>query len=219
LVRLGIFGTGGMGRELMDIARRRTAGNETYSELTFVDDHPGGDVQGVRVLHPDQLAPEDRLVFAVGSPQLRRQLAERFAGRHFATVISGSSLVSSSAMIGEGGVLCDYSVINNSVRIGRYFQCNTFAQVSHDCVIGDFVTFSPRVTCNGSVHVGDGVFVGAGAVIRNGSAERPLRIGTGAIIGMGAVVVEDVADGAMVTGVPAREHRSREVPGFRAIVE
>jgi sugar O-acyltransferase (sialic acid O-acetyltransferase NeuD family) len=196
-----------MGRELMDIVRRRTTGNETYSELMFVDDYPRGDVQGIRVLHPDQLAPEDRLVFAVGSPQLRRQLAERFAGRPLATVISGSSLVSSSAMIGEGSMLCDYTVINNSVRIGRHFQCNTFAQVSHDCVIGDFVTFSPRVTCNGSVLVEDGVFIGAGAVIRNGSAERPLRIGRDAVIGMGAVVVEDVPGGAMVTGVPAREHR------------
>lgn len=196
-----------MGRELMDIARRRAKGADEYSDLVFVDDHRRGDVQGVRVLHPDELDAADRIVFAVGSPQLRRQLAERFSGRPLATVISDSALVSPSAVVGEGAMLCDYVAINNSVRIGRHFQCNTFAQVSHDCVIGDFVTFSPRVTCNGSVHVGDGVFVGAGAVIRNGSAERPLRIGAGAVIGMGAVVIEDVPGGALVTGVPARERQ------------
>lgn len=65
------------------------------------------------------------------------------------------------------------------------------------------MTFSPRVTCNGWVEIEDGVFVGAGAVIRNGSPDRRLKIGAGAVIGMGAVVLKDVPAGVTVKGCPA----------------
>jgi acetyltransferase-like isoleucine patch superfamily enzyme len=49
------------------------------------------------------------------------------------------------------------------------------------------------------VRVGAGALIGAGAVIRPG-----LVIGAGAMVGAGAAVVEDVAPGAKVMGVPAR---------------
>jgi acetyltransferase-like isoleucine patch superfamily enzyme len=94
-------------------------------------------------------------------------------------------------------------LINNRSVIGRHFQANVFSHVSHDCVIGDFVTFSPRVSCNGWVHIEDDVFVGAGAIIRNGSPERRLSIGRGAVIGMGAVVTRDVPPMSTVIGLPA----------------
>jgi len=189
-----------MGRELADIARR-----SNDLPIVFVVDAPHGDIQGIPVIAPDALAPDDLLVLAIGSSAGRRTLAERFAGRFFGSVVASSAIVSPSARIGEGAQICDFVAINNAVTIGRHFQANVFSQVSHDCVIGDYVTFSPRTTCNGTVHIGDGVFVGAGAIIRNGSADRPLRIGDGATIAMGAVVTRDVPPGATVLGVPARE--------------
>ncbi|MDB5668116.1 MAG: wbxC [Alphaproteobacteria bacterium] len=200
-MRLAIFGAGGMGRELADIARR-----STDWPIVFVVDQPqASEVQGIPLIAPDALEPDDRLVIALGTSTGRKTVAERFAGRAFGTVVASNATVSPSARIGEGAQICDFVAINNAVTIGRHFQANVFAQVSHDCVIGDYVTFSPRTTCNGNVHIGDGVFVGAGAVIRNGSAERPLVIGEGATVGMGAVVTRDVPPGATVFGVPARQ--------------
>ena len=200
-MRLAIFGAGGMGRELADIARRST----DWPIVFVVDEPKAAEVQGFPVIAPDALEPDDRLIIALGTSTGRKAVADRFAGRAFGSVVASSAIVSPSARIGEGAQICDFVAINNSVTIGRHFQANVFAQVSHDCVIGDFVTFSPRTTCNGNVHISDGVFVGAGAIIRNGSAERPLVIGEGATIGMGAVVVKDVPAGATVGGVPARE--------------
>jgi acetyltransferase-like isoleucine patch superfamily enzyme len=95
-------------------------------------------------------------------------------------------------------------VVNNSARLGRHVQLNTFAQVSHDCVLEDFVTVAPNVSCNGWVHIEEGAFIGASAVIRNGEPGKPLRIGRGATVGMGAVVVGSVPAGATVVGNPAR---------------
>ena len=58
------------------------------------------------------------------------------------------------------------SDVTASASIGRHFQCNIYGYVAHDCVIGDFVTFGPRVCCNGNVRVEDGAYVGTGATIK-----------------------------------------------------
>lgn len=112
--------------------------------------------------------------------------------------------------IGEGAILCDHSLVVPTARIGRHFHLNVYSYVSHDCVIGDFVTFAPKVCCNGNVHVGDFAYIGTGAVIANGVPGRPLKIGRNAIVGMGAVVTKDVPDNAVVYGNPARIVRFRE---------
>ena len=73
-----------------------------------------------------------------------------------------------------------------------------------DEVVGDYVTLAPRVSLNGNVVVEDHVYVGTGAVIRQGTPDKPLVLGRGCIIGMGAVVTKDVAPGVTVVGNPAR---------------
>lgn len=199
-MRIAIFGTGGMGREVADLCRA-----QHHQEFVFVRDDPAGPVDGIPVISPDELSADDRIVFAVGSSSDRRALQERFPNQPLATVASSSAIISESATVGGGSVLSDYCVVNNSAIIGRHFQANVFSHVSHDCIIGDYVTLSPRVSCNGWVAIEDDVFIGAGAVIRNGTPTRRLIIGRGAIIGMGAVVIADVRPGAKVFGVPAKE--------------
>jgi sugar O-acyltransferase (sialic acid O-acetyltransferase NeuD family) len=187
-----------MGRELADIAR-----HSEYDALVFVVDEPQEPVNGIHVISPDQLNDDDCLVVALGSCVDRRRVAERFSGRPLATIISSSARVSEYATIGDGAVVCDFAVINNGATVGRHFQANVYAQLSHDCLVGDFVTFAPHVSCNGWVEIGDDVFVGAGAVIRNGSEANRLKIGAGAVIGMGAIVTADVPSGTTVFGNPA----------------
>lgn len=74
--------------------------------------------------------------------------------------------------------------------------------------IGDNVTLYHDVTLGGTSwsagirhpQLGDDVIVGAGAQLLG-----PIHIGNGARIGSNAVVVKDVAAGATVVGIPARE--------------
>lgn len=107
----------------------------------------------------------------------------------------------------EGAILCEFSTVTSNSRIGKFFQCNIYSYVAHDCVIGDYVTFAPNVHCNGNVVIGDHAYVGTGAIIRQGTREKPIVIGAGATVGMGAVVTRDVPPDATVIGNPARPLR------------
>ena len=196
--RLVFYGAGGMGREMVQAARGDPR------PKAFLADAPIAPYPGVEAILFADLLPDDEICVSVGDPGLRGRLAERCAGFAFASVVAPTAIIDPTAVLGEGAAICDFVMINSLARIGRHFQANYYSHVSHDCRIGDFVTFSPRTSCLGTVLIGDGVFVGAGAVIRNGSAGRPLTIGEGAVIGMGAVVVADVPAGATLIGNPAR---------------
>lgn len=71
-------------------------------------------------------------------------------------------------------------------------------------MVGGFVTFAPRVHCNGNVVIEDHAYIGTGAILKQGQPGKPLVIGRGAVLGMGAVVTKSVAPGATVVGNPAR---------------
>lgn len=111
--------------------------------------------------------------------------------------------------MGVGAVMCENVMVTSNVKIGKYFQGNIYSYIAHDCQIGDFVTFAPRVSCNGNVRIEDHAYIGTGAVLRQGTADKPLVIGEGAVVGMGAVVTKDVAPHTTVVGNPARPFQKR----------
>lgn len=211
-MRLAIFGAGGFGREIVKPAREqliRRFGDSGADRLVFVSDDGGGDVLGVPVVTPDQLEGDDEIVIALGSSEARRDVARRLKHIKAGQVVASTAVLGPGVQLGEGAVLCDFTMVTASATIGRQFQCNIYSYVAHDCVIGDFVTFAPRVCCNGNVHVGDGAYIGTGAVLKQGSPNAPLVVGMGAIVGMGAVVTKDVPAGATVVGNPARPFERR----------
>jgi serine O-acetyltransferase len=109
-----------------------------------------------------------------------------------------SSHIPYEADIGEGTEL-GYGgigvVIHKDAKVGRY------------CLISQQVTVSGRSGIEGVPVIGDYVRIGAGAKILGN-----IRIGDFAVIGANAVVVKDVAPGAVVGGIPARELRKDPDP-------
>lgn len=197
-MRLAIYGPGGFGRELVQSALDAVGAGG----VAFVSDDPreiGETICGLPVIGPDQLVCP--AVVAIGDSAVRRRIAERVTAGE---LVAPTHRRGPDVMVGEGAVFCDFTVVTASATIGRHFQCNIYSYVAHDCVIGDFVTFAPKVCCNGNVHIEDDVYVGTGAILRQGVAGKPLRIGKGAVIGMGAVVTRDVPPGVTVIGNPAR---------------
>jgi sugar O-acyltransferase (sialic acid O-acetyltransferase NeuD family) len=192
--RLVIYGSGGFGREVVTAARGR--------QVAFLSDTPAETFAGVPVISLADLTETDEVVVAVADSGARKKLAARC--QRFGQVIAPTVVIGNEVEIGEGAIFCDFSMVTASARIGRHFHCNIYSYVAHDCVIGDFVTFAPKVCCNGNVHIGGGAYLGTGAVIKHGLPGAPIVIGEGAIIGAGAVVTRSVPPGITVVGSPAR---------------
>ncbi len=208
----GLYGAGGFGREVMPLARRQLEAMGGAWEAVFVVDGAAPErINGHRVLGFEAfraLAAEERLFnVAVADGRDRHRLVRRCLEAGFSPLelVAPDHVRYDGNSVAEGAIFCAHTLVTSNARIGRYFHCNLYSYVAHDCVIGDYVTFAPAVQCNGRVVIGDYAYLGAGAVIRNGKpGGAPLTIGAGAVVGMGAVVTKDVPPGMTVVGNPAR---------------
>lgn len=207
MARLLIYGDGGFGREML-VALYGLPPEALPGEIAFLDDSSEAFAHdGVPVIRFEEAEPGDCFMIPISGSHIRETLHLKCiaAGLVPWTLASSSTVLGPQLEVGEGAVFYLNTSCSGFSRIGRQFQCNAYSYVAHDCVIGDYVTFAPRVSCNGNVHVGNHAYIGTGAVIRQGEPGRPLTIGEGAIVGMGAVVTKDVPAGATVIGNPARE--------------
>lgn len=208
-----IVGGGGFGREVAPVAQEMLMRQGKHeAQLCFLVEgaESGQHINGIPVLNEQEffaLEATQRLFnIAIADSKVRQRIAESLIGqgaKPFSIIAQQSALLAENE-IAEGALLCPYSTVTSNARIGKFFHSNIYSYVAHDCIIGDYVTFAPRVSCNGNVIVEDHAYIGTGAVIRQGSKDKPLTIGTGAIIGMGAVVTKDVPPHALVVGNPAR---------------
>lgn len=133
---------------------------------------------------------------------------------HQAAVRAGAS-VGRHCIIGRGAYLGPGVRLGNNVKVQNHALIYEPATLDDGAFVGPAVVFTndtyPRaVTPDGrlktaddwdavGVSVGEGASVGARAV-----CVAPVRIGRWALVAAGAVVVRDVADFALVAGVPAR---------------
>lgn len=175
-------------------------------EVDFGHDHPHFPVP---VISPaDRRARFDGLpvLVLVADPTLR----ERIYGvldADGADIIGGLSRhaarkIHPSARLGRGTVIHETTIVGPDVVLGEGVIA-LGNLISEDVTVGDFSTVSLYTTVLGHVRIGARVNVAPNAVIRNGSADRPLIIGDDAVIGVGAVVTKDVPAGAVVVGNPA----------------
>lgn len=208
----GVYGASGCGRGIMPLARAMLAAQGLpLDRLVFIDDKPQG---GLLNGHPvwswstflAQPASQRQAVIAIANSAARARLADQLAVADVQpwTVQAESVVVMDEVVLGEGAALSPFVTLTSNIHIGRHFHANLYSFVEHDCVIGDFVTFAPGVKCNGNVYIQDHAYIGAGALLKQGSPDKPLVIGQGAVVGMGAVVTKDVPPGVTVVGNPAR---------------
>ena len=212
-----IYGASGCGRSLMPVARQQLAREQDPSEIVFIDDAQTAitTVNAHRAMNYASFlaepATQKQVLIAIANSRVREKIANRLEadGIQLWSVIADNVVLMDDAQIAAGAALSPFVTITSNIKIGKCFHANLYSYVEHDCVIGDFVTFAPGVKCNGNIHIQDHAYIGAGAMIKQGTPEQPLVIGRGAIVGMGAVVTKSVPAGVTVVGNPARIVESR----------
>lgn len=212
-----VYGASGCGRSLMPVARQQLAREQNNSEIVFIDDAQTAitTVNAHRAMNYATFlaepAAQKYVLIAIANSQVREKIANRLEGDGIQlwSVQADNVVLMDDAQIAAGAALSPFVTITSNIKIGKCFHANLYSYVEHDCVIGDFVTFAPGVKCNGNIHIQDHTYIGAGAMIKQGTPDQPLVIGEGAVVGMGAVVTRSVPAGVTVVGNPARIVESR----------
>lgn len=207
-----IYGASGCGRSLMPVARQQLRRLNITAEIYFIDDSLQEEkiINGHKALNYQTFKKIDAIdkyvLIAIANSQIREKIANQLASDDIQlwTVQADNTVMMDNIEIGKGAALSPFVSITSNIKIGKCFHANLYSYVEHDCVIGDYVTFAPGVKCNGNIHIEDHAYIGTGAVIKQGTPDKPLVIGKGAIVGMGAVVTKSVPAGVTVVGNPAR---------------
>jgi len=205
--RLLIIGAGGFGREVLAWTRDVAADHSDWSAIALLDGNPaaldGFNVGAEIIGDPMTYIPvqTDRFLCAIGDPQTRLRLCRHIKerGGRFASLRHPTAIVGPSCRLGEGSILCPYSVVTVDATLGDFVTLNLHAIVGHDAIIGDGCTLNGHSEVLGYAKLGEGVLLGGHAVVLPDA-----QVGDYAKVGAGSVVLRRARARETVVGVPAK---------------
>ncbi len=202
--RLVILGAGGNGRIAAEIAEL-----SGWKQVVFLDPNWESHRQsGIWPVIDDDRTdvlmsqPQDSFFFVgVGDNKKRAFLQKRLEDLNLpiATLVHPKAIVSSYADVAPGCLISAGAVVNIGCKIERGAIVNTNASIDHDSSVGAFCHVAPGSQIAADVTLGERVFIGVGASVRNG-----ITILAGAVVGAGATVIKTVEAEQLVAGTPAR---------------
>ena len=205
--RLVIIGAGGFGRETHQWAQDMNKVNLRWNEIVFIDDnaekYKGQNFFNKIVCSIDDYSPKanDEMICAIGDTFIKKKICTSLEQKRviFTNVIHPSAVISESAKISCGVVVCPHSVVSVDSVIGKHVIINTLTSIGHDAKVKEFSTISSHCDVMGGVSIGSNVFMGSNAIILPNK-----KVENNAIVGAGSVVLRRVKEGTTVFGNPAR---------------
>lgn len=204
---LGIYGAGGLGKELLLLAQQINEIENRWDGFVFIDDTDGLTlVKGTQVITFEKgRSNYDRknieIVIAVGEPHIRKILRERVlsAGFSLSVLVHPSVHIDGGTKLGAGTIVCCNSLISCDVTIGENVLIQPCASIGHDNQIGNDTVISTYVCIAGNCIIGDETYIGLNVPIK-----EHIHIGNDTIVGMGSVVSRNIPDRVIALGNPAR---------------
>src|SRR5688500_14355554 len=185
---IAIYGAGGFGREVLMLLRQLNLKHQEWNIIGFFDDNTnlGDTIEKLPVLGTmaklNHFENELYMVAAVGGSHVRAALVQLVANKNikFATLLHPSVEVHDfqNITIAEGAIICAGNILTTGISIGKHVVLNLKCTVGHDVVLEDFVSLMPGCHISGNVKIGEGAYLGTGAVVLNG-----IEIGAYATIG------------------------------------
>ena len=207
---LGIYGYGGLGREVYVIAKKINKHETRWSEICFIDDADVKSFHGEKIYTFHEAINKFsnlEIAIGVGNPATRAILFKKVvdAGISVATIIHPGVYIDETTQIGEGTIICEGVTITCDVKIGKGSYVQPHAVIGHDITIGDFSMIGANAEIGGADVIGDRFYLGF-----NAGTKESLTIGNDVICSAGAVVFRDLPDEVIAVGNPARIMKKNE---------
>ena len=206
-MKLLIYGAGGLARVVYDNVMRNTPNK--YEKIYFIDDFSEEKpFYYSETIHFDSIRKifsgnfvDIEAVVAVGEPVYREKLTGSLEeiGVRLATIIDKTSIISPSAKIEDGCIICEQTIVDANSRVARGALIQPYSAIGHDSKVGRFSVVSSGCVICGDVDIGDRSFVGV-----NSSVKEKISVGNDVIIAMGSVVLSNIDSENTVFGNPAR---------------
>jgi sugar O-acyltransferase (sialic acid O-acetyltransferase NeuD family) len=206
---LAIYGAGGLGREVLELAKIV----DKWNEIVFIDDiNPDRIVSGMQVYDFEKVVSlyknaEIEFIIGVGEPNVRKILFDKVKSHNYAftTLIHPSVFISESTIIGEGCVISENAFISCDIKIERNVYLQPMASIGHDTEISNHCVISTFATLAGECKIGECTYIAMSVPVK-----EKISIGSGSVIGMGSVVLRDIPDNVVAMGNPARAMKMNE---------
>ena len=205
--RLVIIGAGGHARSIAALLLASSLKHEEFHLEGFLDDNP--DLLNTRIFDRPVLGsfadlvkiPHDAVVIGIGNNKIRYHLFDLHAsrGEKFATIIHPSAVMGANVKVGMGTVVFARVMVNADAAIGDNVILSAGCTVGHDCVVASHSRIDSGAHLGGTVHVGEGAWIGAGSTIIH-----KRNIGDWTTLETKTVIAQDVASHATISGVPGR---------------
>lgn len=198
---------------VLDILKRDPSQIPKYNKLYIIDDNEElhgkrifdieviGDFRNVKQLKKDYKLTHSLITISENHMRARSDyyLKCRNLGFYFPSIIHPNSVISNTAMLGEGLVICAGVIVNPQSSVENNVVIFTGSTIDHNNKIEQASIIGPGVHIGGHVNIGERVFIGVGAAIL-----PRVQISQDVIVGAGAVVTKNVSTNSVVAGVPAK---------------
>ena len=206
---LGIYGAGGLGREVLELALIINDTVKEWDNFIFIVDKEASngvnEVNGIKVFDYEEAKKQYSealgVVVGIGEPMIRKEKFEQLKKDGIATptLIHPSVHIPESTEVGEGVIINTGCSISCNVTIEDYVFIQPLAVIGHDVFLSYGCLISSFVVVSGYTKVGAFTFIGISTALK-----EKVSIGDYSIIGMGSVVYRDIPDEVIALGNPAK---------------
>ena len=212
---LGIYGYGGHGLEVEELARVINLKENRWEKIIFVDDAKDK-IDNEKIFSFEDIiskySPKDiEFMTGIGEPVIREKLYNKVKEKDycFAILVHPSASVAESAVLEEGTMVAHNAFVSIKAHLFTNALVQPLACVHHECSVGRNSIVSTSAVMGGNSSLGYNSFIGLGASVKQG-----ISVGNGSVVGMGAVVIKNVSDRVMVVGNPARAIKMGDLRAF-----
>jgi sugar O-acyltransferase (sialic acid O-acetyltransferase NeuD family) len=206
-----LVGTGGLAKEIGQLARRIDPDRRIWDVISYVAAGPadkGTALPFGRVDYCDADIMRSGLTadvaIAVADPMIRARLSTRYLelpNLSFPNLIHPSVHVDPGLVaLGKGNLIAQGVIMTCDIVAGDFNLFNKGCMIGHDVAIGSCNVINLAASVSGRARIGDCCMIGAGArVLEN------IAVADRTTLGAGAVLLADIAEpGHTFVGVPAK---------------